>query len=190
MIKQNKRSIRNHKAIYLFVEGEADKAYFDTLKAELHMPGLKAFDTKGGSGIKVLEKARSKLKLGNLDEDSEKYLVFDKDALTQGELQGILKRAKEEGFGIGFSNISFEVWLLAHFEKLTKGLLSQKSLEISLSQHLKQSYKKANQKQLEIIISKYEAAINNANVVNKVDFDYQCTTIGTMIEEIRGSSKK
>ena len=41
MKKQNRRPPQEHTAIYLFVEGESDKVYFDTLKTELHIPDFK-----------------------------------------------------------------------------------------------------------------------------------------------------
>ena len=34
------------------------------------------------------------------------------------------------------------------------------------------------------MVKKYEVAIKNTLAVNEVDFDYQCTTIGVMIEDI------
>ena len=42
------------------------------------------------------------------------------DKNNKDDLDEMFKGAESEKFEIGFSNISFEVWLLAHFEKIAE----------------------------------------------------------------------
>ena len=192
--KQNKKTQRSITSVYLFVEGEkTETAYFDLLKNKLSISGLTVYLTRGKSGHSLLDEAKSKIKGDNLDEDAIKYLVFDKDTLTKEQFSHIFDRAAREGFKIGFSNLNIEVWLLAHFEKLTNrptSLSDKKPLEGKLTKYLNQKYKKGCRKQLEKMISNYEQAVANADEVSEAKVDYQCTTVGSMIEEIRGSCKK
>jgi len=77
--------------------------------------------------------------------------------------------------------------LLAHFEKLTKRPTSPadgKLFKSKLTKVLNQEYKKGDYKQLEKLIANYEKAVENANAVSEVDFGYQCTTVGVMIEAV------
>jgi len=194
MSRRNRSKVPSKKSfpVYLFVEGEkTERFYFELLRDKLNISDLTIYPTKGKSGYALLEKSKSKIKLKNLDKTAPKYLIFDKDALTQEQLADVFEKAEQEDFKIGFSNLNFEVWLLAHFEKLTKRPTSPsdtKLLEKKLTEKLKQPYKKSDSKQLEKIIFNYEQAIENASMLNKADFNYQCTTIGTMIEEILNQS--
>ena len=120
MTKRNKKFLTSVPT-YLFVEGEkTEPAYFAILKSRLGIPNLQIFPAKGKSGNALLANAISQIKLGSLNPKAVKYLVFDKNSLTTDELARVFENARVNGFNIGFSNLNFEVWLLAHFEKLTK----------------------------------------------------------------------
>ena len=179
--------------IYIFVEGKkTEPEYFVLFKQKFSIQDFRIFKEDGKSGNALLEKAKSRIKLDNLDPSATKYIVFDKDALTDKLLSDVFKNAKREGYKIGFSNLNFEVWLLAHFEKLTKrptDLNDKTMLETKLTRNLNQSYKKGDRKQLEKIVPYYKQAVENAKDVNEADFDYQCTTIGVMIEDILDKRK-
>lgn len=45
------------------------------------------------------------------------WCVFDKDEFPTDSVEPAIKTAKENGIGIAFSNVAFEVWLIDHFEK-------------------------------------------------------------------------
>ena len=93
----------------------------------------------------------------------------------------MFKGAESEKFEIGFSNISFEVWLLAHFEKMTMKNLSKSKLKHKLSSYLEEDYVKANYSQLEKISEKVEKAIENSSDISKIDYDRQCTNLGELV---------
>ena len=45
------------------------------------------------------------------------WCVFDKDEFPTDSVEPAIKTAKDNGIGIAFSNMAFEVWLIDHFEK-------------------------------------------------------------------------
>ncbi len=45
------------------------------------------------------------------------WCVFDKDEFPTDSVEPAIKAAKENGIGIAFSNMAFEVWLIDHFER-------------------------------------------------------------------------
>lgn len=45
------------------------------------------------------------------------WCVFDKDEFLTDSIEQAIRTAKENGIGIAFSNMAFEVWLIDHFEK-------------------------------------------------------------------------
>ena len=194
MPRRNKKISSPITPIYLFVEGrKTEPKYFGLFKDRFSIRDFIIFNENGKSGNALLEKAKSRIKLDNLNPDAIKYLVFDKDALTDQQFTNVFEKAKKEGFDIGFSNLSFEVWLLAHFEKLTKRPTepSDKAmLEAKLTKNLSQPYKKGDHKQLEKIVPFYKQAMENTSTINVVNFNYQCTTIGVMIEDILDKRNK
>ena len=196
MARRNKKEFKKQHPIpiYLFVEGtQSEPAYFNLLKKKLGIKNLQVHSKMSKSNAaSLITYAKKKITSdhNDLDENAKVYLVFDKDDLSKKKYQDIVIMSKNEGFEIGFSNVSFEVWLLAHYENMTKGLIDQKQLEKKLSVYLNQVYNKGDSLQLEKMVVNYENALKNTERINQVDLNFQCTTVGTMIEEIRGSRKK
>ncbi|ETY75076.1 hypothetical protein LFAB_04040 [Lactiplantibacillus fabifermentans T30PCM01] len=84
--------------------------------------------------------------------------------------------------------MSFEVWLLAHFQAITTRIESQAKLNMQLSNHLDANYIKGNSRQMETIIKgdKVYDAIENASNVVTFSFDKQSTNIGEIVAEVIG----
>ncbi len=119
------------------------------------------------------------------DKQTDVFVVFDKDEITVEELKAMFSKAIKEKFTIGFSNITFEVWLVAHFEPMTSHLISKQSLKDKLSRYLQAKYIKANSDQLEKIIENLDVALKNSALISKVDLCGQSTNIGEMIMKIK-----
>jgi len=89
--------------IYFFVEGrKTEPEYFVLFKQKFSIQDFRIFSEDGKSGNALLEKAKSRIKLDNLDPSATKYLVFDKDAITENQFTDIFEKAKKEGFKIFF----------------------------------------------------------------------------------------
>lgn len=175
--------------VFIFVEGETEQKYFDFLRQKLRLHNVKIKTiVLNNSGQTWIEKAKrfikndSKLKI---DSATKLFVVFDKDEISASGIEKMLKKAKEESFEVGFSNTSFEVWLLAHFEEMTPKLLSKEILKKKLGNHLKNEYIKADTSQLETIINNFEKAVKNTSQIAEINFEYQSTTIGSLISKIR-----
>lgn len=91
------------------------------------------------------------------DTETKILIIFDKDDHPKSVITNMMKKAKKmenrvATCKLGISNISFEVWLLAHYEKITPGIKSQSELCYQLSRCLNDQYIKANSGQIETIL--------------------------------------
>ncbi len=77
-----------------------------------------------------------------LDKDDLKIAVFDLDVVEESELKEAIKIAQDKGVILMTSNLSFELWLLMHFEDKSKAY-TQDDYEDRLSVHLGHKYRKS-----------------------------------------------
>ena len=100
------------------------------------------------------------------------WCVFDKDDFPSNGIQEAFKTARENGIGVAFSNISFEVWLLYHLKKFSNERTVQqlmaeldKRLE---SKHYNNGYSKADEKVIKsIFLPQINNALTNAKIVHQ-----------------------
>ena len=111
-------------------------------------------------------------------------IVIDKDALTKDDFDTILRQAVDSKIDVVFSNSAFEVWLLAHFELITKGFLSANELKKRLSNYLGGEYKKGNVSQLRAIVKHFTQALENTRNVSSISYDTQCTNVGNLCQRM------
>ena len=186
---RNKKGRKEKRKVYILVEGETEQKYFDFLRQKLRLANVKIRTLiLNNSGRTWIDKAKRLLqndpKLSR-DKQTDVFVVFDKDEITVEELKAMFSKAIKEKFTIGFSNITFEVWLVAHFEHMTSHLISKQSLKDKLSRYLQAKYIKANSDQLEKIIENLDVALKNSALISKVDLCGQSTNIGEMIMKIK-----
>jgi hypothetical protein len=164
--KRKRKSKEIKKEIYIFCEGtETEKHYFNALKQIIKYPTLKVkVKGTGESNKKLLDYAvnyTSKLK----DVDGV-WIVYDKDDLKILDIKQNFELANKKGVKVAFSNISFEIWLLLHYEKLQyPSSLDKKTVYKKLEKHLglKDSYEnhKNDVVMLSRIAEKYKTALSN-----------------------------
>ncbi len=186
---RNKKGRKEKRKVYILVEGETEQKYFDFLRQKLRLSNVKIRTLiLNNSGRTWIDKAKRLLqndpKLSR-DKQTDVFVVFDKDEITVEELKAMFSKAVKENFTIGFSNITFEVWLVAHFEPMTSHLISKQGLKDKLSRYLQAKYIKANSDQLEKIIENLDVALKNSALISKVDLCGQSTNIGGMIMKIK-----
>ncbi|EOP40058.1 hypothetical protein IKI_02903 [Bacillus toyonensis] len=104
------------KTIYIFCEGkETEVHYLNAIKQQLKAATVKVnIKGVGQSSQNLLDYAIACTK-GAKDVENI-WIVFDKDDLTPNEISSTVARAKRSGIEVAFTNCSFEVWLLLHFE--------------------------------------------------------------------------
>lgn len=186
---RNKKGRKEKRKVYILVEGETEQKYFDFLRQKLRLSNVKIRTLiLNNSSRTWIDKAKRLLqndpKLSR-DKQTDVFVVFDKDEITVEELKAMFSKAIKEKFTIGFSNITFEVWLVAHFEPMTSHLISKQGLKDKLSRYLQAKYIKANSDQLEKIIENLDVALKNSALISKVDLCGQSTNIGEMIMKIK-----
>lgn len=170
----------------LFVEGQTELEYFSLLKGAYRWDGVEICRL-ANTGSDEVDKAERYLKhrYGQKKFDG-KGLIFDADTKTKERLQALCSKALAKDYSLGISSKSFEVWLLAHFEQITSGVLSKEALSKRLSEKLKKDYKKANYSQLKSLVANVEVAIENVKQVNEINDGFQYTTLGELIIRVKG----
>jgi len=115
---KNSRHIQSAKFI-LYVEGrKTEPSYFRLLKKSNCKIEPVPIKGKGiGSCVGFVEEAYAKfcnLPKGKQAKYTERWLVFDCDG--HKDFAQAVKRGRELGFGVAFSNMCIEYWFLLHFQ--------------------------------------------------------------------------
>lgn len=176
-------------SFYIITEGETEERYFSVFKQKYRCSAVNIKKIKPCSS-QILNVAKRVWKNERVTSSryNKQVIIIDKDALSENEFHRILRGAKDENIEVIFSNSTFEVWLLAHFESITSRLLSANELKNRISNYLRGEYKKADKGQLSTIVSYYEQAIVNARNVSNISYHTQCTNVGNLCQLLREDS--
>ena len=154
-----------HKTILIVSEGERTEPYYfqafayNSDKYHLVVKGT-GFSTVGlvKEAIRLIKEAK-RLR----QKYDQVWCVFDKDEFSDGDFNEAVSLAKRCGIKCAYSNESFELWFVLHFEycesALTRGVYCVKLGEL-LSSHGK--YSKNKDDMYEILKDKQDIAIRNA----------------------------
>ncbi|MFA6761224.1 MAG: RloB family protein [Sulfuricurvum sp.] len=153
------------KAILIALEDtKSSKYYFASMIKDFGLSGKIIFAKHIGTNpTKVLEAITS-------TKDYKKYfekqwIVIDKDDWSKDDFNGTLNRAKSLDICCAISNESYELWILLHFEKITRFTNREelnRKLKAYFVQEFKITYDKSNSDIYAIIKSRQETAIKNA----------------------------
>jgi hypothetical protein len=89
------------------------------------------------------------------------WCVLDKDSFPSQNLNRALQLAKNNNIRVAYSNQSFELWYLLHFDYLDAALSRTRYIE-KLTAYLGKRYQKNSNEMYKIILGKQAAAIRNA----------------------------
>ena len=89
------------------------------------------------------------------------WCVLDKDSFPSQNINRALQLAKNNNIRVAYSNQSFELWYLLHFDYLDSALSRMRYIE-KLTAYLGKHYQKNSNEMYKIILGKQEAAIRNA----------------------------
>lgn len=163
--KQNTREPR--KVIRIYTEGaKTEPNYFNSIKDELRLNEIDIkVDGRGDHTVSLVERViERKDELSNTDEDTEWWVVFDKDDHT-GFNQAI-EQAEAQGINVAYSNECFELWFILHFEFLNTAIGRNKYYE-KLTALLSKKYEKNTSDIYGLIRDKETTAIKNAKNLEK-----------------------
>ncbi|WP_125582175.1 RloB family protein [Levilactobacillus cerevisiae] len=149
-MSRKSRQLNQKKVTVIYCEGESEKAYFEMLSAKyrsganVHTEKVQIETIAQSRGADLIEKAARKMaRLPRNKQVDQAYVVFDRDNLTQSDLEHCGRVAREHQIKIIFSSINFEVWILMHFETVSKAYTgSQLNQRLSGSQYFNQDYSK------------------------------------------------
>lgn len=121
--KSKGKAIRN--ICYVFCEGKTECQYFGMLNKKYRNTKnvqVKPIDLHGKTVKQMFKEADKTIKsLPKEDQQGAKcYFVFDKDNHSPSLITEAIQECKKRKDKYGFSNISFEFWLLLHFEEPNK----------------------------------------------------------------------
>jgi hypothetical protein len=102
-------------------------------------------------------------KLAEEDEFDQIWCVFDRDpgAWTAENFNNALKNANRHKFHVAYSNESFEIWYILHFQFLNTAT-SRIDYEDKLSKMLGRKYQKNDPRMYDKLLEKQPEAIKNA----------------------------
>lgn len=141
----------------------------------------------GESGKKLITEANLKGKANN---ESNLYVVFDRDEKSVEDIQQCRKLAKRYGITILFSSISFEIWVLMHFEPVMRSYTRKQLVnKLSTKKYFNQDYDKFKGSSYRpYLYDKIQQAEENAKKLEKIhknmDKDDPFTNIHQHLKEI------
>lgn len=170
---------KDQKPVFLIVcEGEkTEMYYFESLKQEwrltsvdIRIDGPKESGKTDPKGIVGYAKEQMiEINSGNEEiENKNVWCVFDRDAHLNHE--NAFKMAKDNGFGVAFSNPCFELWYLLHFKEQTAHIernVAKRDLKIEFSNKSMPKYEKNMEGVFKLLESKLEDAESRAKRLRK-----------------------
>ncbi|MBU1669201.1 RloB family protein [bacterium] len=174
----NKKRVEEKAVLIAFEDSKSSKYYFRDLLRDKKLTGqvILVNRDKGQDPKRVFEKI-GEYKNKNPNEVFEKeWIVIDKDNWSKDKYLGVMERARKEDICVAFSNDAYELWIILHFEPLTRPThrteLNSKLNTIFLERYGKK-YEKSSQDIYKFIIGFQEVAIKNAkNLVKQHHRDY------------------
>ena len=194
MARQSKSRDKQLKNL-LIVDGETEEVYFKNILQRYKMSAkdVKRVAPSGGQAVSFGMNEANSFETAMRKQYSNYYIIIDRDNISRAEFEHIRREADQrQNVTLIFSNVSFEVWLLAHYQRMTDRPVDanvdnawyRQVLSICLNEH----YKKSNSAQLDKIISSakhpIETAFNNTSAIQKLSYDNQCTNVGPFLRQL------
>lgn len=146
--KRISKQLDEKQVVHIYTEGFTEEYYFKKIwhSGRIEKYSINKIKWSKLSGLKLMDKmGKSIKKMPKSDQPDIIIFVFDKDDLADKEIRSCVTEISS-GIKIAFSNCSFELWLLNHFERITTHHDKSK-LEKKLSQYLGAPYEKVQAKQ-------------------------------------------
>lgn len=175
------------KYIMFYVEGRSEELYFNHVRQilDLYQSQVKCF--KGFKEDVVTEVQKDLQKQPQLrQKEVIVFILFDLDDCKENVYKSNLEKSKGLKFTLCVSNPSFEIWLLAHHERVAPSPLTNREMQRKLSAHWKSEFSKTHPKITEIA-KDYEVAIENVKGIKELDFarNLNYTDLDDLIKELK-----
>lgn len=148
--KENTRTLKFERMLIVSEGTKTEVAYFMSIKESIQerykdnliVEKIDIFPEGIGRG--TMEVVQSALKSRNRHTYSDVWVVIDKDEFP--DFDEAILRAEKEGLSVAWSNQSFELWYLLHFQNVSTAMINTTLVE-RLSTH-QQRLRKSNDKYL------------------------------------------
>ena len=147
-----------------------------------------------GTGMNTLSLVNEALRLREAGEYDQVWCVFDKDDFPIDQFENAIQRATDNGMRVAYSNQSFELWYVLHFEYL-HAAMDRKAYMRKLNGHLGSEYKKNDPNMYRNLNRKKDDAIRNAQRLLKEyqpchpGIDDPCTTVHELVIALQEQAK-
>lgn len=176
--EKTKRKIKNKiesKSVLIALEDtKSSRHYFEKLIKHKGLNGKVIFAEHIGTNPKKVLEAILSHKSSTIYD--KKWIVIDRDSFPRNDFKGTIEEARQKGICVAFSNESYELWILLHFEQVS-AYTNRDDLISRLNQIFKEKfrkeYSKASADIYNLIIGQQQTAIKNAKrLVTKHISDY------------------
>jgi len=194
-VGQRKTRRRNLRARFLIIcEGKkTEPYYFDSFH------GVSVSVKTIGTGLSTVglvdyaKRWRDEAKRKN-EEFTDVWVVFDKDEFTNEDFQKAIRLAEKYGMSAAYSNPSFELWYLLHFEYRDSAIDRKTCIE-ALSKQLGKRYDKKSVTMRDELLLREQDAIERAQKLHQSYHthnpaqDNPCTTVYQLVKELNKHSR-
>ena len=185
------------RSLLIQCEGVTEANYLDGLRREQDWTERFAVTIKEGKGgdanatVRAAQIERDKQHRRGEDYD-EVWCVLDVEDVSRAAiLKAAIMEAKQKKITLFLSNPSFEVWILAHFERTSRHFADGKSVETYLKQKhwntkFSQEYNKSDDRIFDKLAPMLPAALQNAEqVLEKIHPSPDCADSNSSTEIYR-----
>lgn len=138
---------RLYKRYLIMTEGETESTYFNHYKQQPNpiVHAIDQFDSKRSLVEKSIAERKKRISYGDFIEDlDEAWVVFDRDKSPSNpqdktNFNEALQLAKNNKISVAYSNDSFELWLLLHYQVVSSAL-HRDVICTKLSAHIGKTY--------------------------------------------------
>lgn len=158
-MRRTTNKIQSRKTFYIVTNGITEKLYFTALKSKKSQYEVKIL-CNSVDPYSLVERAAKVL-----DNANQVWVVFDIDNFHQeNKVKPAIIEAKRLGIKCAISNIAFEAWLISHYDKIQDPCTAE-GLQIKLSELIKATYNKTDDKLMAKLVNEYKNAVANSKVV-------------------------
>lgn len=157
--------------------------YFDKFRTP------KAIKTIHGCARNTVSLIEETLRLSREDDYDQVWCVFDRDSFPPDDFNDAVSRAAKYGFKVAYSNVSFELWYLLHFDYISSAITREEYI-IKLNKRLGIKYDKSANYLYDLLLTNQSSAIRNAKKLEGL-FDKKnpskndpSTTVHYLVEEL------
>lgn len=178
--------------VTIYVEGETEDIYFTAIRQLFRFSGPKIIQYKGSKRDLVALINRKRKARDENHSNNNIFILLDLDAYSQEDYNYICDEARRSNMRVFSSMQCFEIWLLAHYESISKGKLKKKEIERRIGKYWNHTYDKTHYL-IGKIAEDYKIAIQNVQHIKELNYDseYNFTNIDEMImliEKLCGNS--